>query len=235
MRGPTRIGLLALSLVCMFAFMVATAFGDADDQLLNQKAGAALRDVTTTPANQPDAGEFVNNGNVVLETSLGNITCTEIEFGTTVLKNKPGEVELALPFGVAEGQDCTNPTVGEVPTYFDTLATGPVGNSANGKVASVSIADTGVGTKIIATVHNLKFSQNLAGKFCTGNLDLITGTVTNSEGPFVEEATPNLNVQFNEQKVAVTGEVGCPTEGKLTANFFLETPSTGTDTAWFNT
>jgi hypothetical protein len=233
MRGSTRIGLMAISLVCMFAFMVATAFGDADDQLLNQKAGVALRDVASTPTNQPDAAEFVNNGNVVLETSLGTITCTEEEFGATVLKNKPGEVELAIPFGVAEGQDCTSP-LGEVPTYFDTLATGAVGNSANSKVASVSIADTGAGTKIVATMHNLKFSQKIGTIFCTGNLDGIVGEVTNSEGPFVEEEKPNLNVQFTAQKVAVAGEAGCPTEGKLTANFFLETPSTGTDTAWFN-
>jgi len=234
MRGSRRIGLTAISLVCMFAFMAASAFGDADDQLLNQKAGAALRDVASTPTNQPDAAEFVNNGDAVLSTSVGSITCTEIEFGTTVLKNKPGEVELALPFGVAEGQNCTNPTLGEVPTYFDTLATGPVGNSANGKVASVSIADTGA-PPITATLHNLKFSQRLAGSFCLDNLDGVTGTVTNSEGPFVEETTPNLNVQFTEQKVPVTGPAPCPTEGKLTVNFLLETPSTGTDTAWFNT
>jgi hypothetical protein len=228
MRGSTRIGLLAVSLVCLFAVMAASAFADADDQLLDKKAGVALRDVKATPANQPDALEFVANGEVILESSVGNLTCNEIEFGTTILSNVTGTVELAVPFGVAEGDTCT------VPTYFDTLTTGPVGNSANGKVASVSLADTGAGTEIVATVHNLKFSQNITGiGFCTDNLDGVTGKVTNSEGPFVEEAPPNLNVQFTKAKVPVTG-TGCPTEGKLTANFFLETPSTGTDTAWFN-
>lgn len=230
MRGSTRIGLLAVSLVCMFALMVTSAFADADDQLLDKKAGTALRDVKATSANQPDAVEFVaNSEGVLLETTALNITCTEMAFGSTVLSNAAGAVELAVPFGVAEGDTCT------VPTYFDTLATGPVGNSANNKVASVSIADTGAGTEIVATVHNLKFSLNIPGVgFCTGNLDGLTGKVSNSEGPFVEEAPPNLNVQFTKAKVPVTGAEKCPTEGKLTANFFLETPSTGTDTAWFN-
>lgn len=231
MRGSRRIGLLAISLVCMFAFMAASAFGDAEDQLLNAKGGTLLRDVKTTPVNQPDALEFVNNGNVVLKTSVGTLTCTEVEFGTTVLNAKATattEVELAVPFGVAEGpEDCT------VPTYFDTLATGAVGNSANGKVASVSIADSGAGTEIVATLHNLKFSQNITGiGFCTGNLDGVKGKVENSEGPFVEEAPPNLNVQFTEKELTVSG-TGCPTTAKLTANFFLETPSTSTETAWF--
>jgi hypothetical protein len=230
MRGSTRVGLLAVSLVCLFAVMAASAFADADDQLLDKKAGVALRDVKATPTNQPDALEFVaNSEGVVLETSIGTLTCTEMEFGSTVLSNAAGAVELAVPFGVAEGDTCT------VPTYFDTLATGPVGNAANGKVASVSIADTGAGTEMVATVHNMKFSQNIPGiGFCTGNLDGITGKATNSEGPFVEEAPPNLNVKFTSSKVGVTGAAGCPTEGKLTATFFLETPSTGTDTAWFN-
>jgi hypothetical protein len=241
MRGPIRIGLLAISVACMFALTGATAFGDATDELRSKKApeGALLRDVNTTPKNQPDAAEFVNNGNVVLETSLGNITCTEIEFGTTVLRAKATEakpsVELAIPFGVAEGDNCTNSILGNVPTYFDTLATGPVGNAATGAVATVTVADNSPEATITATLHNLKFSQNLGGKFCTGNLDGLTGTVTNEK--FVsEEKTPNLNVQFTGVKVPVTngeGSTGCPTEGKLTANFFLETPSTTTDEAWF--
>jgi hypothetical protein len=88
---------------------------------------------------------------------------------------------------------------------------------------------------LTATVNDLKFSQNIPGiGFCTGDLNGITGTVTNSEGPFVEEKTPNLNVQFTKQKVAITssGGTNCPKEGELTANFFLETMSTKTDTAW---
>jgi hypothetical protein len=191
-----------------------------------------LRDVTATPEHQPDAAEFVNNGNVELKTNIGTITCTEIEFGTTVLSNTTSLARLALPFGVAEGDNCSTFT-GEVPTYFDTLASGAVGNAANGNVASVTVTEPG--GVLTATVNDLKFSQNIPGiGFCTGDLNGITGAITNSEGPFVEEKTPNLNVQFTKAKVAITasGGVGCPKEGELTANFFLETMSTKTDTAW---
>jgi hypothetical protein len=242
MRGSTRIGLLAVSLVCLFAFMVASAFADADDQLLDKAAGTALRDVKTEPSpHQPDALEFVNNGAVILKTGVGTITCTELEFGSTVLSNKVGTVELALPFGVAEGDNCTTPLLEKtenVPTYFDTLESGAVGNTANGKVASISLADSGAGTEIIATVHNLKFSQNIPTiGFCTGNVDGKTGTVTNVTAGFVEESTPNINVQFTKAKIPITatGGTGCPTtsEAELTANFLLETPSTTTDTAFF--
>jgi hypothetical protein len=57
MRGSTRIGLLAISVVCMFAVMVASAFADADDQMLDSKGSATfLRDVSSaTPKKTPDA------------------------------------------------------------------------------------------------------------------------------------------------------------------------------------
>ena len=51
-----------------------------------------LRDVTTAPEHQPDAAEFANNGEVTLKTSIGTITCTEIEFGTTVLGSDDGSI-----------------------------------------------------------------------------------------------------------------------------------------------
>jgi hypothetical protein len=232
MRGPTRIGLLAVSLVCLFALMVASAFADADDQLRDKEKGTVLRDVKAKPENQPDAIEFVNNGTAKLKTSLGTIECTELEFGSTVLSNALGAVELALPFGVAEGDNCSITGVGAVPTYFDTTAEGAVGNAANKKVARITVADTGVGTPVVATLHDLKFSQSIGGKFCTGELNEVSGTVTNSSGPFVEEKTPNLEAKF-EKTIKVSGEAGCPTEATLTVNFFLETPSTMTDTAWF--
>jgi hypothetical protein len=245
MRGPIRIGLLAISLVSMFAFIAASAFADADDHMLDAKGSATvLRDVSTaTPKNQPDALEFVNNGEVKLATTLGTIGCTELEFGTTMLHNTVGNVVFALPFGVAEGDNCKLALV-NVPTYFDTLNNGVVGNQANGAVASVTVADTNNNNKVMAKVENLKFSQKVPGVggsgFCVGDVNGKEGTVENSEGPFVEESTPNLNVQFTETVIPVTNGEGvvapnCPTEGKLTGNFFLETPSTVTDTAWFNT
>ena len=57
----------------------------------------------------------------------------------------------------------------------------------------------------------------------------------NSLGPFTEEAPKNLNVQFTNAPLKGI----CITEGKeesvtgtATGNFFLETMSTTTDTAW---
>jgi hypothetical protein len=231
MRGSTRIGLLAVSAVSLFALVASSAL--AGPRFWTDKTKTILlRDVNATPKNQPDAGEFVNNGNVVLETSLGNITCTEIEFGTTVVSNTETLAKLALPFGVAEGDNCSAPVVGQVLTYFDTLTNGVVGNATNSNVASVTVTEPG-GVKT-ATVNDLKFSQNIPTVgFCTGNLNGITGTITNEE--FVtEEKTPNLNVQFTNVKVPIesSGGVGCPKEGTLTGNFFLETMSTKTDNAF---
>jgi len=228
MRGLRRIGLLAVSLVCMFAFSVATAFGDADDEIRSAQApgGATLRDVATPLANQPDALEFINTGPVELVTSGGTSICHEVEFGTTVVKAK-AVVTLAIPFGVAENDECT------VPTWFDTTAEGAVGNAAVNKVATVTIADN-VNKIFVPEFHNLKFSQEVAaGVFCVGNLDKIVAASENVAAGFVEETTPNLNVKFAGTKIPITG-TGCPfVEGKITATFFLETPSTKTDTAWF--
>ena len=79
-----------------------------------------LRSVATVPPKtklQPDAMEFINNGNleVVLKPTTGGsegtktVLCTEVEFGTTVVVNTPEgekttlENKLAMPFGIAEG------------------------------------------------------------------------------------------------------------------------------------
>jgi hypothetical protein len=194
----------------------------------------ALRDVTTEPSKgQPDSLEFNNNGNVTLVTSIGTVTCTELEFGSSVLNNNGTTAPaLAIPWGVAEADNCSAPGLANIQTLFDTLTTGVVGEA--GTTASVTIT----GTKVLGftgTLHNLKFSQKLVAAWCTGSLGGLTGKINNSEGPFVEESPPNLNIQFTEIKVPITKTGGtgeCPTEGKLTGNFFLETPSTATDTAW---
>jgi hypothetical protein len=228
MRGSRRIGLLAVSAVCLFAFIASSAFS-AERRVFDKKGGTALRDVNATSKNQPDAIEFVNNGNAKLVSTLGTIECTELEMGTTLVNNDGvNPLRVAIPFGVVEGDNCTAPLIGTVPTYFDTLANGAVGNAGNGNVASATI--TGATAPFTVTLHDLKFSQNIAGKFCTGELDKVEGEVTNSEGPFVEEKTPNLEVKIKKE-ISVSGE-GCPSKATLTANFFLETPSTTTDTAW---
>jgi len=231
MRGPTRIGLLAISVVCMFALTASSALGVT---LREKAAGKILREVGTVPKDQPDALEFNNNGNVVLVTNAPlTITCEEIELGTTVVKNPGAPLVLAVPFGVAEGDQCTAPGVGNVLTYFDTTAEGAVGNAAVNKVATVGIEK--VGAVFIAKVHNLKFSQSIAGKFCVGNVDEKLGEVKNRVGAIVEEKPPNLNVQFTETVIPITngeGTTGCPTEAKLTANFFLETMSGEFDEAF---
>jgi hypothetical protein len=197
-----------------------------------------LRDVKSTPnENQPDAGEFVNNGNVVLKTSGGlvnpTITCKEIEFGGAVVSNTEALAKLAVASGVAEGDECTDEKGNQVHTLFDTLASGAVGNATTGTVATVTVS--GEKAPFTATVNDLKWSFNDAAigstVWCTGNANGITGSVTNSAGPFTEEKEPNLKAEFKETKVPVEGSL-CPTEGKLTATFFLETPSTFTDTVW---
>jgi hypothetical protein len=197
-----------------------------------------LRDVKSTPnENQPDAGEFVNNGNIVLKTSGGlvnpTITCKEIEFGGAVISNTEALAKLAVASGVAEGDECTDENNNKVRTLFDTLASGAVGNAANGNVASVTV--TGETTPWTATVNDLRWSFNDtaigSAIWCTGDANGITGTVTNSAGPFTEEKEPNLKAEFNAAAVTVTG-TGCPTKGSVTGTFFLETPSTLTDTVW---
>jgi len=237
MRGPTRIGLLAISVVCAFAVMVTSALA-APRLWTDSTKTTPLRDVNATPKNQPDAAEFNNKGNVELVVTIAGlkktIVCTEIEIGTTVVNNDgKANPKLALPFGVAEGDNCS---VGgaNVPTYFDTTPEGAVGVEVLKvpRVASVTITEPKAG-EFEAALENLEFSQNVPGVgFCTGNLNGIAGKVENVTKGFVEEAPPNLNVQFTKAKVPIAGVAGCPTVGELTANFFLETPSTITDTAF---
>jgi hypothetical protein len=229
MRGSVRVGVLAMSLVCSFAFMTASASA-ITPELLDKQGGVLLRDVAKEPKNQPDALAFVNSGTMrIAIAGEGTIECTEINFGTTVVKN-PG-ITLALPFGVFEGDSCSLAGVGNVPTYFATTAEGAVGNPATNTVASITVTEPVAG-EWVATLHDLQFSQNVGGKFCSYNFDRVEGRVINSTGPFVEEKPPNLEAKFDKIKALISGETGCPHEAEMTADFFLETPSTTTDTAW---
>jgi hypothetical protein len=186
-----------------------------------------LRSVTSVPKNQPDAMEFANEGPVVfvLSSKEPPIFCNEVELGTTVLVNSGAlETKLALPFGVAEGDNCIQELpsgVIDVPTYFDTGATGAV---------PATITVTG-GPPFVATVHKLKLSHNKAGRFCTSDLEGIKGEVKNVVEGFVEESPPNLNVSFEGAPITVTcGKT--KEKGVFIAHFFLETMSTTTDTAF---
>lgn len=193
-----------------------------------------LRDVSTLPKNQPDAMEFVNNGPVLIEAASSGINpgviCTEVEFGTTVVKNNATEeARLAMPFGVAEGDNCFIPgTTLSAPVYFDTNAAG----------AGVAYITVGVGPSFITTIHNLKLSLNISGNWCTAqqvSAAGIQGEMRNWAGPFVEEEPNNLNVQFENAPISILCTIGSKKvkyTSSLTGNFYVETMSAATDTAW---
>jgi hypothetical protein len=246
MRSSIRIGLLAVSLVCVFALVAAQAF--ATPRLWTDKgATTPLRDVKSTPVGQPDAGEFVittdSEGKVipiVLKTSGGIsnpiITCREIEFGTTVVKNEAGaNPVLALPFGVAEGDEtngCSDNATPKKPvhTLFDTTAEGAVGVGAT--VATVTVSEPKLG-EYEAAVANMKWSFEDEGVWCTAVASGLRGIVTNHE-PLAGEEMQSIRVDFGGKKVKVEGTF-CPTEGEFEVGhgaFSLETPSTATEYAW---
>jgi hypothetical protein len=193
-----------------------------------------LRSVLTPPKNQPDALEFDNEGSVVgVIKVMGTevpITCTEVELGTTVVANNDPskankeilETKLAMPFGIAEGDNCQTPSGMPVPTYFDTNAAGSV---------NANITITG-GPPFIATVHKLKLSQNVGGTFCTDSLEGIKGEMKNATEGFVEEAPPNLNVALAGPITVKCGTSS--SHGTFSGKFFLETMSTTTDTAFIS-
>jgi hypothetical protein len=184
-----------------------------------------LRSVTSEPKNQPDALEFFGEMRSNPGGAVG-INCSEVEIGTTVVGNNSLvksviETKLALPFGVAEGDNCINAAGATTPTYFDTGASGAV-------IGNITI--TG-GPPFIAEIQKLKLSQNREGTFCTLNLAGVKGEIINSAGPFVEESGPNLSASFGSGGVPVTCG-SAKFKEVFKAVFTLETPSTTTDTAW---
>lgn len=236
-KKPIGLGLIAALAALLALAAVASPAGAFTPQLLNKNGGTLLRSVATTPKNAPDAGEFTNVGEVKLATGAGAIVCKELEFGTTVTQNTGTagtDVILAIPFGVAEGDECLFGT-SEVPTYFNTLTNGAVGNAATSTVATVNVNAAGT-----ATFHNLSFTQNIPGGvgFCKGNVDGVTGTVANGTEPFGEEGANGLTVTLTEKEIPITAAEGSActglagTKAKLTATFRLETPSTGTEGWW---
>jgi hypothetical protein len=194
-----------------------------------------LRSVSTEPKNQPDALEFVGELSFKF-LSETNVQCHEVEFGTTVVVNSPegeaktGENKLAMPFGVAEGDNCSNEGVEEggspVQVFFDTSGGGSV-------PATITYGKPGAGGALVGRLHKLKMSVFTPARKCTVIIPEGTELIfENPTGGLVEEAPPNLQAHTSE--VAVTAS--CPPEKKQKwtwrAEFFLETPSTVTDTAF---
>jgi hypothetical protein len=235
MRGPRRIGLLAISGVCLFAFMATSAFA-ADELLTTENGGTRLRELTTTPAGSPDSLEFVNSGSLAWKLSELSNTCTEIELGAFVKTNPVGgNPELALPWGVAEGDNCTFAVLfgpvtadaahpGALQTSMVIKDDEPRPNPIHAEVTKFEMA--WLGMPFGTCIYGVKEAEKLVGN------------VTTTGGPYGEEgAAPNLTVSFSGKtmkKQAGSGEA-CPAEIELTkAVFVLETPSTNTDGAFYS-
>src|SRR5262249_32723273 len=119
--GAVLAGLIAGALLFAPAASAARLWTDSTET-------TPLREVASVPKNQPDAMEFENLGPVVVAVMrkgfINPIECNEVELGTTVVVNNTVESRLAMPFGVAEGDECTGKNASgateNVPTYFDT-------------------------------------------------------------------------------------------------------------------
>jgi alpha-tubulin suppressor-like RCC1 family protein len=200
-----------------------------------------LRSVSSEPKNQPAALEFANSGSVEIEAGspvekpAGSLVdCTEVELGMTVVVNSENELKLKMPFGVAEGDNCVD-QFGKafVPTYFDTTAAGVV-------PAAFKITEPVAGSRqYVATITNLLLSQKYPERFCTDNLSGIKATaVENGLGALSEESAANLHIRIIDAPISVScAPIGNPTKrerftGRVSADFFLETMSTTTDTAF---
>jgi len=245
MRGLRRIGLLAVSVVCVLGFSAVSAFADADDELLDKGAGALLRDLNTASINQPSAIELVNTETTKLEVPTKPTPtvseCTESEFGSFVTKNKGGAgaatgTELSVPFGVFE-----NCTVGNgaanAPVYVDVE---PGAKAASG--IEVKIWDEGA-APFKVELKGLKISLYIQTPAITCKYTgTIIGVWTNGAGPFVEEAsTAQSMVDFKNQKLTGSPTEPCGTATITSAKYFVETMSDSktfggsTDTVFFNT
>jgi hypothetical protein len=220
----------SLFVLVLGALSAAPAFAKSPHLYTDHFEKVLLRSVVETPKNQPDALEWANDGPVFFTfevTGEPPVECSEMELGTTVVANHVNakgleETKLAMPFGIAEGDDCIQnfPAAPlQVPTYFDTTAAG---------VVPAVVTITG-GPPFIAKITKLKFSLDKAGTWCTLGGEP-TGELINVGEGFVEESPPNLNVTLATKTGGVCG--GKKFSGTFVGNFFLETMSTTTDTAW---
>jgi hypothetical protein len=226
MRGLKRIGLLAISVVCILAFTAVSAFGDADDELLTSGTGVLLRDINTATANQPSAVELVNAETTKLEVvGVATSECTESEFGSFVTKNKAGAgvttgPELSVPFGVFE--NCTLSTGGNAPVYLDTEGTTKAASGVEAKVWDEGAAPFKVELK------GLKLSLYVNTTPVT--ICKLTGTIigvwTNGAGPFTENSPTNQSaVDFKGQTLTGKCNTTNVTASIKSAKYFVETMS----------
>jgi hypothetical protein len=196
-----------------------------------------LRDLLTEPIHQPDDLEFNGHLRITLgdqKENPGNepAECREVELGTTVRSNTSGNLQLKLPWGVAEGDECRRqPSEALVPTYFDTSATG-IGTG------SMAISEVPAGSKMyVAKITNLLLSQKYPNEWCTINLATSAGIVENVLSEISEEGAPNLEVKFFIPAASQTCTPNGTIErhkfvGPVQGDFVLETMSTATDTAF---
>jgi hypothetical protein len=214
-----------------FVFAASASAAEFPQLWTNSTQTVPLRSVKSSPVNQPDALEFGNTqGPMVVPSGIKEfpVLCNEVEIGTTVLVNSgTEETKLAVPFGVAEGDNCIHreATGREVitPTYFDT---GAAGNTA----AQITIPK---GEPFEAILHKLKMSLNRGSTFCTTSGEGIPGTIGNVTEGFVEESPPNLSMIFSGPVTTICGKT--KEVGTFFVDFFLETMSTTTDTAFVGT
>jgi hypothetical protein len=232
-----RKGLLVGLASAAISSAVMASAASAAPKFFDKEGGVLLRSVSSLPSkDQPAAIEFgtVEAASYVLNFSAAEsltIVCHEVEYGTTVLTNTlegvEGENKLALPFAVAEGDECMGGAAGGlIPTYFDTTAAGAL---------PATITFSGVLPAITAKLHKLKISFEITpGVFCTATFEGTPGEVVDVKGPFAEESMPNTFIHFSKAPFSGT----CATKpikkftGELTTLMFVETPSTATDTVW---
>src|SRR5436190_10237455 len=198
-----------------------------------------MRDLTTPPKHTPDSLEFVNQGPVTfsMELPTGRVTvsCNEVELGVTVdTNNGTDETMLSITSSVLESDECLGPD-GRVPTRFHTLppwlGVGAVGTGI--KVTKLTVA--GDSSPFAAAIHYMTMAQDWGTKTCMWNFEMADGQLENATEGFVEEASPNLSLQFPGVEIPVknaTGSKGCPKTGTFRGEFYLKSTSTPTNTAF---
>ncbi|HWY90504.1 MAG TPA: hypothetical protein VNY31_07505 [Solirubrobacteraceae bacterium] len=203
MRGSTRIGLLAVSIVCLFALTATSAL--ARTAFYQEKPTTKL--LPDAASNNGIAGygypiEFVNSSELKLEATGFSNPCAEGEIDT-YLNHNTAVAGKAVEASLVAGQfECANPTFLATPS-----------------TATAVFEETG--NKF--TVKGLKFLVSVGAANCvfetpeTG----VKGTWTNA----VATAEEGLGSTIALSGVELESKSGgiCPKIGKLTATFGAET------------
>jgi hypothetical protein len=201
MRGSRRIGLLAISVVCVFAFTAVSA--SAGQFWTNAAKTQALPDAAGNNGGTVGYGypiELVNSGELELKSTGLTNKCQEGEVDTYVNKNT---TTLAEALVVAGQFECDNPTSLATPSAATAVFTG---------VSTVTVKNLKFVILPLGTALKCVFETNAAG---------IAGVWANVGAVGVEEELGS-NVTFTKVKLFSTS-TGCPTEGELTGKFAAET------------